>query len=88
MRWDHTAKNRNVQHSSASIHLRKNLPAVIEDAKQNLTPGLRWLLDRRQEWKQTEMDIQTISDEIERITPVFLCNSPRVKKDRPEIGRL
>jgi transposase len=51
------------------IHLRKNLPAVIEDAEQNLTPRLRWLLDRLwQEWKQLELDIQTITDEIERIS--------------------
>ena len=50
-------------------HLRKNLPAVIEDAEQNLTPRLRWLLDRLcQEWKQMELDIQAITDEIERIS--------------------
>ena len=51
------------------IHLRKNLPTVIEDAEQNLSPRLRWLLDRLwQEWKQTETDIKTITDEIERIS--------------------
>jgi transposase len=51
------------------IHLRKNLPAVIEDAEQNLTPGLRWLLHRLwQEWKQTDIEMQTITDEIERIS--------------------
>jgi len=50
-------------------HLRKNLPAVIEDAEQNLTPRLRWLLDRMwQEWKQLELDIETMSDELERIS--------------------
>ncbi len=50
------------------IHLRKNLPTVVEDAAQNLTPRLRWLLDRLwQEWKQTEIDIETVTDEIERI---------------------
>ena len=27
------------------IHLRKNLPAVMEDAEQDLSPRLRWLLD-------------------------------------------
>ena len=32
-------------------------------------PRLRWLLDRLWlEWKQTEVDIQTITDEIERIS--------------------
>ena len=50
------------------IHLRKNLPTVVEDAEQNLTPRLRWLLDRLwQEWKQTQIDIETVTDEIERI---------------------
>ena len=39
------------------IHLRKNLPSVVEDAEQNLSPRLRWLLDRLwQEWKQIETD--------------------------------
>jgi transposase len=51
------------------IHLRKNLPAVIEDAEQNLSPRLRWLLDRLwQEWKQLEIDIKTMTDEIERFS--------------------
>src|SRR6202008_1384096 len=51
------------------IHLRKNLPTVMEDAEQNLSPRLRWLLDRLwQEGKQTENDIQTVTDEIERIS--------------------
>ena len=51
------------------IHLRKNLPTVVEDAEQNLSSRLRRLLDRLwQEWKQTEIDIQTITDEIERIS--------------------
>src|SRR6516225_9186829 len=51
------------------IHLRKNLPGVIEDAEQNLSPRLRWLLDRLwQEWKQMEIDIQAITDAIERIS--------------------
>src|SRR6476646_3004011 len=37
------------------IHLRKNLLAVIEDAEQNLSSRLRWLLERLwQEWKQLE----------------------------------
>ena len=50
-------------------HLRKNLPAVIADAEQNLTPRLRWLLDRMwQEWKQVELDIEAVSDELERIS--------------------
>src|ERR1044071_9160372 len=51
------------------MQLRKNLPTVIEDAEQNLSPRLRWLLTRLwQEWKQTEIDIKTITDELERIS--------------------
>src|SRR6516225_1337497 len=51
------------------IHLRKNLPTVVEDAEQNLTPRLRWLRNRLwQEWKQMEIDIETVTDEIERIS--------------------
>jgi transposase len=51
------------------IHLRKNLRTVVEDCEQNLTPRLRWLQDRLwQEWKQTEIDIETITGEIERIS--------------------
>ena len=50
-------------------HLRKNLPAVIEDAEQNLTPRLRWLLDRMwSEWKQVELDIKGMTEELERIS--------------------
>src|SRR5262250_112739 len=59
---------RGITFAAQPIHLRKNLPAVIEDAEQNLSSRLRWLLERMwQEWKQLETDIQTITDEIERI---------------------
>src|SRR6516164_1524626 len=51
------------------IQLRKNLLAVLEDAESNLSPRLRWLLDRLwQEWKHIELDIKTLTDEIERIS--------------------
>src|SRR5438045_9165068 len=59
---------RGLTFAARPIYLRKNLPTVIEDAKQNLSPLLRWLLDRLwQEWKQTEIDIKAITNEIERI---------------------
>ncbi|HKM85113.1 MAG TPA: IS110 family transposase, partial [Terriglobales bacterium] len=46
---------RGITFAAQPIHLRKNLPTVIEDAEQNLSPRLRWLLDRLwQEWKQIE----------------------------------
>jgi transposase len=60
---------RGLTFAARPIYLRKNLPTVIEDAEQNLTPRLRWLLDRLwQEWKQTEIDIKTVTDELERIS--------------------
>jgi len=60
---------RGISFAAQPIHLRKNLPGVIEDAEQNLSPRLRWLLDRLwQEWKQIESDVQAISDAIERIS--------------------
>jgi transposase len=60
---------RGLTFAAQPIHLRKNLPAVIEDAEQNLSPRLRWLLDQLwQEWKQLEVDIKAMTDEIERIS--------------------
>src|SRR6185437_11549393 len=57
---------RGITFPAQPIHLRQNLPTVVEDCEQNLTPRLRWLLDRLwQEWKQTEIDIETVTDEIE-----------------------
>jgi transposase len=49
--------------------LRKKLPDVIEDAEQNLSSRLRWLLQRLWlEWKQIDHDVQVITEEIERIS--------------------
>jgi len=60
---------RGITFAAQPIHLRKSMPVVIEDAEQNLSPRLRWLLDRMwQEWKQTETEIEAITDEIERIS--------------------
>ena len=51
------------------IRLRENLPSVIEDAEQNLTPRLRWLLQQMwQEWQQLEVDIKSISDQLDAIS--------------------
>ncbi len=71
--------DRGLTFAAQPIHLRKNLPTVIEDAEQNLSPRLRWLLDRLwQEWKQIEIDIQMITDELERVTNEDgLCRRPR-----------
>ena len=60
---------RGIIFAAKPIHLRKHLPAVMEDAEQSLSPRLRWLLERMwQEWKQLEIDIQAITDELERIS--------------------
>ena len=60
---------RGLTFAAQPIQLRNNLPAVIEDAAQNLSPRLRWLRDRLwQEWKQIEIDVQVIREEIERIS--------------------
>jgi len=60
---------RGITFAAESIHLRKNLPAVIEDAEQNLTSRMRWLLQRMwEEWKQMEIDIKAVNDEIDRVS--------------------
>jgi len=60
---------RGITFAAKPIHLRKNLPAVLEDATQNLTPRLRWLLSElAEEWKELEARITSISDTIEGIS--------------------
>ena len=60
---------RGITFAARPIQLRKNLPLVLEDAEQKLSPRLRWLLERLwQEWKQLDIDIETITDAIERIS--------------------
>ena len=62
-------RERGIIFAARPIHLYKNLPNVREDTEQNLSPRLRWLLQRLwQEWKQLDLDIETITDEIERIS--------------------
>ncbi len=59
---------RGITFAKGPIHLRRQMPAILEDADQDLTPCLRHLLDRLwQEWKQLQTDIEVISEEIERI---------------------
>jgi transposase len=60
---------RGITFAAEPTHLRHNLLGVIEDAEQNLSPRMRWLLERMwQEWKQVEIDIKTLTDELERIS--------------------
>ena len=49
-------------------NLRRQMPRVLEDADANLTPRLRRLVnDLWQEWKQVQVDIAALDDEMERI---------------------
>jgi len=60
---------RGITFAAGPMHLRQHLPTVLEDAEQNLSPRLRWLLDRLgQEWKQIEIDTTAITEAIERIS--------------------
>lgn len=59
---------RGITIAKGPANLRNQMPAILEDADQNLTPRMRNLLRRVwQEWRQLECDIATASDEIERI---------------------
>lgn len=60
---------RGITFAKGPAKLRNNMANVLEDAEQNITPCMRMLLDRVwQEWKQLEVDITELSDEIERIS--------------------
>ncbi len=59
---------RGITFAKGPINLRRQMPAIVEDADQELTPCLRRLLDHLwQEWKQLQTDIEVMSEEIERI---------------------
>jgi transposase len=59
---------RGITVAKGRTNLRNHMPAVLEDADQNLTPRLRNLLDHLwQEWKQLQADIESISEQIEVI---------------------
>ena len=60
---------RGITFAKGPANLRKNMAAILEDADENLTPRMRNLLAQIwQEWKQLEIDITTISEQIERIS--------------------
>src|SRR3954447_10203930 len=53
---------RGITFAKGPAHLRKHMPAILEDAEQNLTPRMRNLLAQIwQEWKQLELDIESIT---------------------------
>jgi len=41
---------RGITFAADPTHLRKNLPGVMEDAEQNLSPRLRWLPNNLMRW--------------------------------------
>jgi transposase len=60
---------RGITFAKGPANLRHHMPAILEDADENLTPRMRNLLAQLwQEWKQLETDITTISNDIERIS--------------------
>jgi transposase len=60
---------RGITFAKGPTHLRKHMPAILEDAEQNLTPRMRNLLAQIwQEWKQLEIDVESITEQIERIS--------------------
>src|ERR1700733_7112647 len=60
---------RGVTFAKGPANLRNRMPAILEDAEQNISPRMRILLAQVwQEWKQLEIDIAEASDEIERIS--------------------
>lgn len=59
---------RGITFAKGPANLRHQMPAILEDADQNLTPRLRNLIDHLgREWNQLSADIDKISEEIETI---------------------
>lgn len=59
---------RGITFPKGPANLRKQMPAIVEDADQNLTPRMRMLLDRLWvEWRQLEYDVEAASEDIEKI---------------------
>ena len=59
---------RGITFRQGRAYLRKQIPELLEDAEQKLSPRMRQLVDRLwQEWKVLEEQIETLSREIENI---------------------
>src|SRR5512147_897057 len=59
---------RGITFPQGPANLRRQMPALLEDAGQNLTPRMRGLLAYLwQEWKQLEADVERVSREIAAI---------------------
>ena len=59
---------RGITFAKGPANLRNQMPSMLEDAEQNLTPRMRHLLDHLwQEWKSLNTDIERVSEEIDAI---------------------
>ena len=59
---------RGIVFAKGPANLRNQMPSLLEDVEQNLTPRMRKLLDHLwQEWKALDSDIETVSQDIETI---------------------
>jgi transposase len=59
---------RGITFAKGAAKLRKELPAILEDAENNLTPRLRTMVEGLcTEWRQLDYDIQVADEDIERI---------------------
>ena len=59
---------RGITYRKGRAYLRHQMAVILEDAETNLTPRMRYLLDRLwQEWKSVELEIEEMSGQIELI---------------------
>ena len=59
---------RGIVFAKGPANLRNQMPSLLEDVEQNITPRMRNLLDHLwQEWKALNSDIETVSQDIETI---------------------
>jgi transposase len=59
---------RGITFAKGPANLRNQMPAILEDANENLTPRMRSVLDHLwQEWKALDAEVEAISDEIDSI---------------------
>lgn len=59
---------RGVTYRKGRAYLKRQMPAILEDAGASLTPRMRYLLDHLwQEWKSVEIEIEELDRQIEAI---------------------
>ena len=59
---------RGIVFAQGPANLRRQMPAILEDGEQRITPRMRSLLDHLwQEWKSLNSEIECVSDEIDAI---------------------